>query len=96
MEKIFNFFRFTNQQYNVFETNKTLVVNVVNADGRVTKIQAFTSSTCAEIISILVEFSESSENVYKGHQLIDVKSGNVINYNTSMEAAGIEENGKSQ
>lgn len=95
MEKIFNFFRFTNQQYNIFETNKILMLNVVNSNGRVTRLQAFTNSTGAEIISCaLVEFSECSENVYKGHQLFHVNSGKIVNYNTSMDAAGVEDNGK--
>lgn len=95
MEKIFNFFRFTNQQFNIFDTNKILMLNVVNSNGCVTRLQAFNNSTGAEIISCaLVEFSEGSENAYKGHQLIHVHSGNIIHYNTSMEAAGVVDNGK--
>lgn len=94
MEKIFNFFRFTNQIF--FETYRTVLsLTVVNSDGRLTKLQVFTNSTGAELIAnALVEFSELYENDYRGHQLINVRSGKAINYNTSMVEAGVVDNGK--
>lgn len=93
MEKIFNFFRFTNHY--LLETRNTLVLTILNSDGRVTKLQVFTNSTGAELISrALVEFPEISETDYRGHQIINVRSGKTINYNTSMDEAGVEDNGK--
>lgn len=95
MEKFFNFFRFTNQNVNVFETSNTLSLAIINSDGRVVKLEAFTNTTAAEVISsALFEFAEISENDYRGHQLIHVRSGNVLNYNTSMKEASVLDNGK--
>lgn len=93
MERIFNFLRSTNQQY-VYNGNKILELTVVNSNGLVTTLQVLSSSLAAEIISsALVEFSERSENVYKCHQLLHVRSGNIINHNSSMEATGVVDNG---
>lgn len=93
MEKIFNFFRFTNQH--VFDRRNTLALNIINSDGRLIKLQAFTNTTGAEVISsALFEFSEVSERDYRGHQIVHLASGNTINYNTSMEEAGVADSGK--
>lgn len=92
MEKFFNFFRFTNQ--NVFETSNNLSLAIINSDGRVVKLEAFTNTTAAELISsALFELAEISEKDYRGHQLIHVRSGNVLNYNTSMKEASVLDNG---
>ncbi len=92
MEKIFNFFRFTNQ--NVFAASNTLFLTIIYGDGREIKLQTSADSTGSEIISSsLFELSELTDNDYRGHQLIHVRSGKVINYNTSMEEAGVKDNG---
>lgn len=94
MEKIFNFFRFTNQSVFVATKNK-LLLTIVNDDGRIFQLAAFGETTGAEIISdSLVELFEISEDDHRSHQIIHVRNGNVINYNTSMDAAGVVDNGK--
>ncbi|XP_037025175.1 ubiquitin-associated domain-containing protein 1-like [Bradysia coprophila] len=92
MEKIFNFFRLTNQ--NVFAPTKNkLLLTVINDDGRAIQLVAFSDTTGAEVISnSLVEFSEITEHDYRAHQIVHVRNGNVINYNTSMDVAGVVDN----
>lgn len=94
MEKIFNFFRFSNSNQNSLDTSQTLGVTLINKDGRVLEMQCLMRSTVAEIISIaLVELEDPAKD-YREHQLIHVRNGNVLNYNTTMEEAGVLDNGR--
>lgn len=92
MEKIFNFFRFTNQS--VFGTaRKKLLLIIINDDGRIIQLEAFADTTVAEVISNSLVELEITEPDYRSHQMILVRNGNVINYNTSMDAASVLDNG---
>ncbi|KAG4073499.1 hypothetical protein HA402_000723 [Bradysia odoriphaga] len=92
MDKIFNFFRFTNQ--NVFAPTKNkLLLTIINNEGRAIQLVAFSDTTGAEVISdSLIEFSEITEHDYHALQIVHVRNGNIINYNTSMDAAGVVDN----
>lgn len=92
MEKIFNFFRFTNQ--NIFGATKTLLLTVINGNGLVAKLQVSANSTAAELVSsALFEFSELLENDHRGHLILHVRTGTIINHNVSMVEAGVTDGG---
>lgn len=95
MEKFFKFFRLSNQPNTpITPTDRitSLILNVVNFDGRMVRLKVLYNSTSAEVIAnALEEFSEKSENIYS---LLHVPSAKVIEHNISMESACVADNGK--